>query len=154
MLREAESTAVPGLLKFSSVPSFRVYLKNLMEYYERQCDIYGEKVGSLMRLLEERTGGKKLMRLSEVEWKKVGMLMVHDEDPSRGTLELAIEAMEDYKAKATRTREVLTKIEELENLGVPSGASILVYLRHGVPLRAVIDNEKNPRIDSLISVEA
>jgi len=109
--------------------------------YEKETDRYGEKVGRLMRILEGEMKGKDVKKLREVEWKKSGMVMLSMKDPGRGTLELMIEAMEDSKAKAARTAEVLANIYELEKLGIPESAAILVYLRHGVPLRIVIDGE-------------
>jgi hypothetical protein len=139
-----------GLVKFSSMDSLRLYLKDLMTQYEKEADRYGEKVGYLMRILEKEGRGKDLRKLREIEWRRVGMVVVNDKDPIRGTLEVMIEAMEDCKAKATRTAEALTSVNELEEIGVPETASILVYLRHGVPLRVVIDNQNNPDVDVLV----
>ncbi len=119
--------------------------------YEKETDRYGEKVGRLMRILEGEMKGKDVKKLREVEWKKSGMVMLSMKDPGRGTLELMIEAMEDSKAKAARTAEVLANIYELEKLGIPESAAILVYLRHGVPLRIVIDGERKTDIDELVS---
>jgi hypothetical protein len=150
MLQEVQPLQLPGLVKFGSMQSLRSHLKALLTYYERECDHYGVKVGDLMRQLEVKTGGKSPQKLHEVDWKKVGMLMVHNKESSRGILELMIEVMEDYKAKATRTELVLTNLDELEDLGVPDGASFIVYLRHGVPLRIVVDAERNPKVDALL----
>ena len=151
MLQEYTGLSAPGLVKLNSMRALRLYLKDLMSNYERETDRYGEKVGRLMRILEKGMTGKDLKKLREVTWKKSGMMMVNTSDPGRGTLELMIEAMEDCKAKAGRTAEVLASIGELEVLGIPESASILVYLRHGVPLRVVIDSEKNPEINDLIT---
>jgi len=149
-LQETTPFSMQGLVKFSSMDNLRLYLKDLMTQYEKEADRYGEKVGYLMRILEREMRGKNLKKLREIEWRKVGMVVVNDKDPSRGTLELMIEAMEDCKAKATRTAEALMSVSELEDMGVPEGALILVYLRHGVPLRIVIDNQKNPEVDALV----
>jgi hypothetical protein len=150
MLQEVKPLSVPGLLKVNSMQALRQALKDLMIHYEKESDRYGEKVGRMMRILEPDTQGKEIRRLSEVDWKRSGMVLVNADEPGRGTLELLIEAMEDYKAKARRTGEVLAQISELEELGVPDGASILVYLRHGVPLRVVIDKERNPEVDGMV----
>jgi hypothetical protein len=154
MLQEVPSLPAPGLVKVTSMDGLKLYLKDLMLQYERECDRYGEKVGNLMRILEKDSRGRSPRQLREIEWKKVGMVMVHNKEPDRGTLEVLIEAMEDFKAKATRTREVLVNITEIEDLGIPNGASILVYLRHGVPLRIVIDQVKNPEVDALIPAQS
>ncbi|HXX72066.1 MAG TPA: hypothetical protein VEI80_00090 [Candidatus Acidoferrales bacterium] len=138
------------MVKLDSMRALRLYLKDLMASYERETDRYGEKVGRLMRILDKEMNGKELKRLREVDWKRSGMLMVNNSEPGRGTLELLIEAMEDCKAKATRTAEILASIGELETMGVPENASILVYLRHGVPLRVVIDATRSLEIDELV----
>jgi hypothetical protein len=151
MFQETRELPHPGLVKLNSVRALRLYLKDLMADYERETDRYGEKVGRLMRILETEMNGRELKRLSEVDWKRAGMLMVNTQEPGRGTLELLIEAMEDCKAKATRTAEVLAGVGELERLGIPESAAILVYLRHGVPLRVVVDVERNAEVDELIT---
>jgi len=78
--------------------------------------------------------------------------MLNTEEPVGGTLELMIEAMEDYKSKAKRTAEVLAGISELEEFGIPERAAMIVYLRHGVPLRIVVDGKRTPEVDGLIPV--
>ncbi|HEY6283477.1 MAG TPA: hypothetical protein VIW22_06090, partial [Nitrososphaerales archaeon] len=106
----------------------------------------------LMRILEiEGTGMGDLKRLREVEWRRSGMVMLNTTEPKRGTLELMIEVMEDYKAKAKRTGEVLASIYALDELNVPTGGFILVYLRHGVPLRILVDGGKTPEVEGIIT---
>jgi len=138
-------------VKLSSMRALKLYLKDLMVNYERETDRYGAKVGRLMRILEQQSNGAEVKKLREVDWKRSGMLMVNTSEPGRGTLELMIEAMEDCKAKATRTAEVLAGVHELENMGIPDSAAILVYLRHGVPLRVVVDTVKDLEVDELVS---
>ena len=143
MLQEVTPLPVPGLVNLNSVQGLRLYLKELLSHYERQCDIYGEKVGLLMRELDAKSRGKDLRNLQDVQWKKIGMLLVNTNQPVRGTLELMIEAMEEYKAKATRTKEVLMTVDQLEDLGIPADSSMILYMRHGVPMRMVIDEKKS-----------
>lgn len=150
MLKEADPLTSQGLVKLSSIEGLRLYLKDLMSQYEKEADKYGMKVGALMRILEREAQGRDLQKLREIEWKRVGKIVFNDKDPNRGTLELLIEAMEDYKVKASRTAEALTSINELIDNGVSDIAPILVYLRHGVPLRIVIDNQNNPEVDMLV----
>jgi hypothetical protein len=152
MLREIDSPQVPGLVKLGSVQELRLYLKDLMVRYEKESDRCGEKVGRLMRIIDEEMTEKGVKKLREVGWKRSGMVMLNMDEPVRGTLELIIEAMEDYKAKAKRTGEVLARISQLEDLGVPDNSTILVYLRHGVPLRVVVDSLRIPEVDQLIPV--
>jgi hypothetical protein len=151
MLQEIEPLPLPGLVKFDSILDLRHYLKNLMTQYEIESDRYGGKVGRLMRILEMENAGKKPKKLREVEWKRTGMIMLNTKEPKRGTLELMIEVMEDYRFKARRTGEVLANISALDEKGVPVGGSVLVYLRHGVPLRIVIDNGTTSEVDFVLA---
>jgi len=150
MMQEIRQVPPPGLVKLKSMRALRLYLKELMVNYEKEADGYGEKVGRMMRVLEKGMQGRSLEKLREVNWKKSGMLMVNMNEPGRGTLELMIEAMEDSKARATRTAQVLAGVSELENLGMPDNAAIIVYLRHGVPLKVVVDTVKDPEVDELV----
>jgi hypothetical protein len=149
-----EVKPLPGLVKLNSIRSLRLYLKDLMVSYEKEGDRYAERVGRLMRVLDAEMVGKDLKKIGEVNWKRAGMVMLNTEEPTRGTLELMIEVMEDYKSKAKRTAEVLAGIREVEGLGIPDNAAILVYLRHGVPLRILVDRERTPEVDNLIAATA
>jgi hypothetical protein len=151
VLQEIKPLPLPGLVKFDSVQSLRNYLKNLMTQYEVESDRYGEKVGRLMRILQMEANVRDLKKLREVEWKRSGMVMLNTKEPKRGALELMIEVMEDYKAKGKRTGEVLASISALDELKVPAGGFILVYLRHGVPLRIVVDGGKTPEVAGIAS---
>jgi len=151
VLQEVKPLPLPGLVRFDSIHSLRLYLKNLMTQYEVESDRYGEKVGRLMRILQMEANGRDLKKLREVEWKLSGMVMLNTKEPKRGALELMIEVMEDYKAKAKRTGEVLANISALDELNVPVGGFILVYLRHGVPLRIVVDGGRTPEVDGIVS---
>jgi hypothetical protein len=150
-LLEVKPLPLPGLVKFDSLPDLRQYLKNLMTQYEVESDRYGEKVGRLMRILEMENSGKDLKKLREVEWKRSGMVMLNTKEPKRGTLELMIEVMEDYKSKAKRTGDVLANITSADELNVPVGGFILLYLRHGVPLRIVASSGMTPEVDWILT---
>jgi hypothetical protein len=149
-----EVKPLPGLVKLNSIRGLRLYLKDLMVSYEKESDRYAERVGRLMRILDAEMVGKDLKKIREVNWKRIGMIMLNTEEPTRGTLELMIEVMEDYRSKAKRTAEVLAGIREVEGLGIPDNAAILVYLRHGVPLRILVDSERTPEVDHLVAATA
>ncbi len=95
-----------------------------------------------MRSREKAEHNRPTAKLDVQNWRKVGMVYVNERDPVLGTLEVLLESLEDYKAKISRTSEVLKKFEELEELNVPNGAFLTLYLRNGVPLRVVVDAKK------------
>jgi len=148
VLKEDLSVPVSGLVTFESISDMRMYIRQLLSYYERQYDLYSQKVGSLMRLYEKKERGREARRFKEEDWQKVGMLMVNTKDSLLGTLEIMLDAMEEYKVKMNRTNEVLTGFDELEELNVPDGATITLFLRHGVPLRVLVDIQKTAPIEA------
>ncbi|HZW85436.1 MAG TPA: hypothetical protein VFE91_06005 [Nitrososphaerales archaeon] len=120
----------------------RLYVKGLLEYYEKRYDVYSQKVGALMRLYEKRERGKEFKRGRVSGWKQVGMLMVNSEDALLGTLEIMLDAMEEYKVKMLRTHEVMLGFDALNELSIPDGVPLTLFLRNGVPLRVLVDAEK------------
>lgn len=143
MIQEPDVIPVSGLLTFESLSGLRIYLKQLLVYYEKEFDLYSQKVGALMRLYEKQERGRDAKRFRAESWQKVGMLMVNTRDPLLGTLEIMLEAMEEYKVKLTRTREVLTEFDELEEVNIADGYILTLYLRNGVPMRLLVDNQKS-----------
>jgi hypothetical protein len=131
---------VSGLVTFDSVQDLRSYVRQLLSYYEKEFDLYSQKVGSLMRLYEKEQRGSESHRFRDDNWEKVGMLMVSKKNSLLGTLEVMLEAMEEYKVKMNRTTEVLTSFDDLEQFSVPQGASVTLYLRNGVPMRIVFES--------------
>jgi hypothetical protein len=131
---------VSGLVTFRTLAELRLYLKQLLTYYEQNFDVYSQKVGRLMRLYEKESEGVKIRRSSNEDWLKVGMLMVNKRDSLVGTLETMLESMEEFKMKLDRTSEVLQGFVELEELNVQDGTFVTLYLRNGVPMRIVFDS--------------
>jgi len=148
VIEEPQIVPVSGLITFDSLNELRQYIRELLSYYEKQFDLYSQKVGSLMRLYEKKEKGMETRRFKDDNWEKIGMLMVNKRDSLLGTLEIMLEAMEEYKIKLTRTTEVLTSFDELEQLNAPDGASVTLYLRNGVPMRIIFDNLKSGGVDT------
>ncbi|HXW36995.1 MAG TPA: hypothetical protein VEJ36_03720 [Nitrososphaerales archaeon] len=136
-----------GLVQFETLEDIRGYVGRLLKLYESEVDSYTDKLGTLMREKEakDRANRKKIV---ERNWQKVGFIYVNSIDPVLGTLELMLEALEDYKAKVLRTREMLKDFDRLAELDVPRGAILTLYLRNGVPLRIVVDTTKVPVIQA------
>jgi len=131
-----------GLLEFDSVASIQRYVRGLLSHYEKEADLYAEKIGSLMRARERVERDGKAAKLNAQNWKRVGMFYVNEKDPVLGTLELLLEVLEEDKAKVARISEALVKFDELEELNIPEGSSITLSLRGGVPLRMVVASRK------------
>src|SRR5689334_33914 len=105
---------LPALLHFESLEKLRTYLKGLLEWYEKEADSYSAKIASMMRAQartkrDDRTAAK----LSTQNWRKIGSLHINQTDPLLGTLDILLEALDDYKLQISRTYEVLKVLEEL-----------------------------------------
>jgi hypothetical protein len=131
-----------GLLEFDSVASIQHYVRGLLAHYEKEADLYAEKIGSLMRMRENLERDGRAAKMNAENWRKVGMLYVNEKDPILGKLEMLLEMLEEYKAKISRISQALVKFDEVEELNIPDGTSITVSLRGGVPLRMVIGAHK------------
>jgi hypothetical protein len=129
-------------MTFHTLSDLRLYLRRLLSYYEREFDVYSQKVGTLMRTFEKEQHGKNIRALNPENWQKMGMLMVNKKDPLLGTLEVTLESMEEFKVKLARTKEVLTGFDELESVNIPEGSPITLYLRNGVPMRVLFEGIK------------
>src|SRR2546428_14023264 len=94
VLGESPPILMSGLVKFDSLIRLKLYLRELLTRYERESDRYGQKIASLMRLLEKREQSSKTRRMNVQRWEKVGMVMVSSRDSLFGMLEIMLEAME------------------------------------------------------------
>jgi hypothetical protein len=66
-------------------------------------------------------------------------MYVNSRDPTAGILEVMLEALEDYKAKGARIFELLRTFEKLEDLNVPRGASLTMFVKNGIPFRLIVN---------------
>lgn len=126
-----------GLVNFDSLADMRRYMGDLLKHYEQEADKYGERIGQLMREKQRTDKGKKGSNIIQQNWTKVGYVFVNTRDPVTGTLEILLEALEDYKAKAARTYEILRSFDNLEDLDIPKGSTLTLFVKSGVPFRIV-----------------
>lgn len=125
---------------------------DLLKHYEQEADKYGERVGQLMRDKQRSDKGRKNSKIIQQNWTKVGYVFVNTRDPITGTLEILLEALEDYKAKAARTYEILRSFDNLEDLDIPKGSTLTLFVKSGVPFRIVSGSTegKNMGRDQLV----
>ena len=138
-MSDSELLTESGLLHFDSMPDLRRYLGDLLKHYEHQADVYGEQIGRLMRDRERANRNSRKTGFPDQNWAKVGLMYVNMKDPTSGVLEVLLEAMDDYKAKAARTMEILKGFEKLEDLNVSSASTLTMFVKNGVPFRLIVD---------------
>jgi hypothetical protein len=140
MLQESPTIPASGLMTFDTLDEMRAYTRELLSFYERELDTFSRKVGSLMRIYEKTQKGQGDLRFEEDGWEKVGSLMVNRRPSIVGSLEILLEAMEEFRVKTEGTTQVLSAFEALEGLDTPNGALVTVYLSNGIPTKVVFDD--------------
>lgn len=150
MIREVQLAF--GLKVFYSKEGLRSYIKDLLDYYQREADKYGEWLGDVIRNPQQqgaeapkekdiRKNQKGKGKATSKGWAEMGPMLVNTSDPSGGITEVLLAAFEEVKLKLSRTTESLKALEGIENLGVPDRASYTLYLKEGVPDRLIIDTQ-------------
>jgi hypothetical protein len=144
---DTEIMTESGLLNFESMAALRKYMGDLLRHYEQESDRYGEKIGKLMRDRQASETHQRNPKLATQNWTKVGLMYVSSRDPAAGILEVLLEALEEYKARAARTSELLKGFEKLEDLNVPKGANLTLFVKNGIPFRLIVDAKPSGMTD-------
>lgn len=120
----------------------RLYIKKLLEHYQKQVDRYGAASGELMREnLHRESPSKRADRAKKPNaWKKVGSLMVDITDPLMGKNEVYLQLLQEYAFKLRGTAEALRAFEELEQLNFAGSTSLTLFLNNsGIPERIIVE---------------
>jgi len=152
-LAQVSIATLPGLVKFYSRDEIRAYLRNLVDYYQGQVDSFGERLGTLMRTGEERTGDEKRQNKQSEDrskgvtkgWLRMGTLLVSMGSPVSAMTEVSLQLHEEYKAKLAKTSDALKSFEEQANTVIPENATYHLYLRNGVPERVLVGAQEARR---------
>jgi hypothetical protein len=146
-----------GLVKFYSQAEITKYLRELAEFYQKEAEKYGDKLGSMLRPgadpapREEKKqekgdkGDKKgdpKARASAGGWVKMGSLIINMANAGPATTEVMYQIHEDLKAKLARTNEALKSFETNANQVIPQVGTFHLYVRNGVPERIIVEAEE------------
>jgi len=132
---ETGLSAISGVMRFYSISDVRRYLKELLDMYQKEYDKSSNIIGSLLRSDE----GKAMQVIMSKGWTKVGGLYVNAADPERGAMEVVFQIVNEMKPRLAKTEEVLKLFDSVEGLPIPDDATLLLYLRGGVPERLIVD---------------
>ncbi len=135
MTPETGLSAISGVMRFYSISDVRRYLKELLDMYQKEYDKSSNIIGSLLRSDE----GKAMQVIMSKGWTKVGGLYVNAADPERGAMEVVFQIVNEMKPRLAKTEEVLKLFDSVEGLPIPDDATLLLYLRGGVPERLIVD---------------
>ena len=154
-----------GLMKFYSQAEITKYLKEVSEYYQKEAEKYGDKLGGMLRTgpgesapkeekkqekQDKQEKGDKGDKKSDQKgkpsggggWIKMGTLMLNTANTGPATTEVMYQIHEDLKLKLARTNEALKSFEQNANTLIPQNAIFQLYVRNGVPERIIVEAEE------------
>ena len=143
------------MVKFYSAAEAVKYLRDAVEGYQRESEMYGDRLGSMLRTTQatvsppkeekkQDKGDKKndqKSRPGTATWVKMGSLLLSPTNPGTATAEVIYTILEDLKSKLARTSEALKSFELNLNTLIPSNVTFQMYMRNGVPERIIIEGE-------------
>ncbi len=153
MFTQAGVELVSAMVKFYSKEDVSRYIKGLIENYQKQIDVHGDKLGSLLRAEPQAAKQDKKEAKSDKSsdaktkvtskgWIKIGGMLFNTSDPRTGTTEVIFQIHDEMKQKLARVAESLKSFEEASGSIIPEGAVYLLYLRNGVPERLIVDSQE------------
>jgi hypothetical protein len=146
-------------MKFYSQAEITKYLKEVSEYYQKEAERYGDKLGGMLRTgpgesapkeekkqdkqeKGDKKGDQKGKPASGGGWIKMGTLMLNTANTGPATTEVMYQIHEDLKQKLARTNEALKSFEQNANTLIPQNAIFQLYVRNGVPERIIVEAEE------------
>ena len=127
------------------------YMKEVAEYYQKEVEKYGDKLGSMLRTgpgepapKEEKKEDKSDKKSDpkarpSTGWVKMGALMLNSSNTKPATTEVMYQVHEELKQKLTKATEALKSFEQNANALVPPSATFLLYVRSGVAERVIVE---------------
>ena len=150
-----------GLMKFYSHAEITKYLKDVAEYYQKESEKYGDKLGSMLRPVQgeapkeekkqdkgdkgDKKGDQK-GKVSSGGWIKMGSLMINTANSGPATTEVMYQIHQDLKQKLERTNEALKSFEQNANTLIPQNGTFQLYVRNGVPERIIVEAEEAKKV--------
>jgi hypothetical protein len=153
-------------MKFYSQAEITKYLKEVSEYYQKEAEKYGDKLGGMLRTGPGESAPKEEKKQEKQEkqekqdkgdkkgdqkgkpggggggWIKMGTLMLNTANTGPATTEVMYQIHEDLKQKLARTNEALKSFEQNANTLIPQNAIFQLYVRNGVPERIIVEAEE------------
>jgi hypothetical protein len=147
-------------MKFYSQAEITKYLKEVSEYYQKEAEKYGDKLGGMLRPGAGESAPKEEKKQDKGDkgdkkgdqkgkpsgggggWIKMGTLMLNTANTGPATTEVMYQIHEDLKQKLARTNEALKSFEMNANTLIPQNAIFQLYVRNGVPERIIVEAEE------------
>ena len=143
------------MMKFYSQAEITKYMKEVAEYYQKESEKYGDKLGLMLRPgagesapKEEKKqdkqdkGDKKTDQKAKATsggWIKMGSLMLNTANTGPAMTEVMYQIHEDLKLKLARTNEALKSFEQSASTLIPQNGTFELYVKNGVPERIIVE---------------
>jgi hypothetical protein len=121
-----------GVKQFSTTKELRLYLKKLLDSYEKTRDMVEFIAADMLR------DRKTTEEAQSKGWFKVNELFVNKSDQTRASMDILFQILRESKPKIRSVEESLRAFERFESMAIPDDAGVLLYLRDGVPDRIVV----------------
>lgn len=148
-----------GLLKFYSQQEVVKYMKDVAEYYQKESEKYGDKLGGMLRAgpgeppkeekkkeekkKEDKKGDQK--QKGPGGWMRMGTLLLNPVASGPAMTEVMYQIHEEFKQKLARVNEAIKSFEMNASTMVPQNAAFQLYVRNGVPERVIVDVQEEKK---------
>ena len=159
-MMQGPELSVSGMLTFYSKEELKRYLKSLVEKYQVQEQGYGDRLGGLLRSIEQTKADLKAQAKENKDpkdkprvdtkafargWVKMGTILVNVSDPNGAIAEVLFQLHEEVKVKLAKATEALKGYEELNSATIPEAGLFFLQMRSGIPERIVVDLQKSKK---------
>lgn len=137
-----------GVMKFYSHEEVVKYLRELAEYYQKESEKYGDKLGSMLRGTGRPETAQKEAKKDEKKpeakkaspggWTKMGSILINTTNAEAASTEVMYQVHEDLKLKLARTTEALKSFEQNANAVFAQNSVFEMFFKNGVPERIVV----------------
>lgn len=139
MIPEISFNTSTSILRFHSVHDLRRHIKRILDVNLREMDKMSDVMGLAMR--DDRYDSDKV---SIKGWVKQGNLFVNKDDPDKATLDLFFHLSREVKPTTAQISDALKAVDKLESMGIREDASLILYVRLGIPERIIVIRTDEP----------
>ncbi len=143
-----------GLYRFHSQAEVTKYMKEVAEYYQKESEKYGDRLGGMLRTApgesppkeekKQEKGDKKgdqKPRGGPGGWMKMGILLLSTSNSGPAMTEVMYQIHEELKQKLARVNEAIKSFEQNAATLIPQNATFELYVHNGVPERVLVGAE-------------
>lgn len=121
-----------GVRRFGSTKELRLYLKKLLEAYQKTTDTIDFITAEFLR------EGSSSEAAQSKGWFKVDELFINKTDQTRAGLDILFQVIREATPKIRLVENALIAFDKFESFAISDDIPVLLYLREGIPVRIVV----------------